>query len=357
MRQGNLNEGSIIMRVSSRWVIWLFSAVLLLLVTIALFGSLPERYLGDLGTRMRNTLYVPLLMVGQRPFTLLFLVQIAIFIVALGLISRFAMRILERQIMIHTALAASQQYAVARILSYLIFLLGGLIGLESLGLNLSSLLVVGGALGLGVGLGLQPIVTNFVAGLILLVEQPVRMGDRIELAGLYGDIVAIKSRCTWVKTNENVVIIVPNSEFIEKQVTNWTANDRRVRVAMPVGVSYDSDPEMIREMLVREATGHSDVMKAPAPEVIFLGFGDSTLDFELRIWTEQQVQTPVRLKSDLYYAIFAACRKTGVELAFPQRDLHIRSISKQATEVWLAGIARNSESISDKPDSSAPPKG
>ena len=344
------------MRISGRWMIWLLFAALLFLVGIDVSGSLQLPGFGELGTRTRSYLHAPLFAMGHKPVTLLFLVQIAIFFVALVLISRFALRILERRVMVHTSLAAAQQYAVSRILSYLLFILGVLIGLQSLGLDLSSLLVLGGALGLGVGLGLQPIVTNFVAGLILLVEQPVRLNDRIEIGSLQGDIVAIKGRSTWVRTNDNVVIIVPNSEFIEKQVTNWTANGRQVQLGVPVGVSYDSDPEMIREMLVREAGRHPDVLRDPAPNVLFIGFGDSTLNFELRVWTERQVQTPRLLKSDLYFSIWTACKQAGVDIAFPQRDLHIRSISKEAAEVLMGGMMRNSEQplqASSVPDANA----
>jgi small-conductance mechanosensitive channel len=329
------------MRTSGRWWIWLLSFVLVALIVLEMFGSLPERLLGGLGIRVRHQLHAQLFLIGHKPVTLFFILQIGIFIVALGLISRFAMSILERRVMRHTSLAASQQYAVSRILSYLIFLLGMLIGLESLGLNLSSLVVVGGALGLGVGLGLQTIVSNFVAGLILLVEQPVRLGDRINVGGLLGDIIAIKGRSTWVRTNENVVIIVPNSEFIEKQVTNWTANDRRVRLSVQIGVSYDSDPKTIQKLLLKEAADHEDVLQTPSPDVMFLGYGDSTINFELRVWTERHVQTPTQLKSDLYFAIFEACRQAGVEIAFPQRDLHIRSISPEAASVWMGRAAQN----------------
>lgn len=328
------------MSISHRRVLsFVFSALLLLLVGIDLFGSLWAPLLGDLGRKLRHTLYAPLFTLGHTSITLLFLSQIAIFIVALGLLSRFTLRVLESKVMIHTSLAVSQQYAVARILSYLIFVLGGIVGLEVLGLNLSSLVVVGGALGLGVGLGLQPIITNFVAGVILLVEQPVRIGDRVELGSLYGDIIAIKGRSTWVRTGDNVVIIVPNSEFVEKQVTNWTANDWKVRVQVPVGVSYGSDPPMIQKMLLQIADAHPDVLKLPEPDVIFLGFGDNTLNFNLRVWTETQVRTTSRLKSDLYFAVFAACRDAGVEIAFPQRDLHLRSISEEAAEVLRGTFA------------------
>ena len=331
------------MRISKRWVIWLLlSAGLLVLVGIVLSGSFLAPYLGEAGMKLREGLHAPLFALGHQPVTALFLIEIVIFFVALGLISRFAMGLLARRVLVHTSLASAQQYAVSRILSYLIFVLGVLVGLQLLGLNLSSLVVVGGALGLGVGLGLQPIVSNFVAGLILLIEQPVRLGDRIDIGTLQGDVMSIRGRSTWVRTNDNVVIIVPNSEFIEKQVTNWTANDRRVRVSLPVGVSYDSDPEMIRELLRREAGKHPDVLAEPAPDVMFMELGDSTLNFELRVWTERHVQTPTKLKSDLYFSIWTACKQAGVEIAFPQRDLHLRSISKEAAEVLMNSVQRNS---------------
>lgn len=341
------------MRVSKKLLIWLLLfAALFILVGLDLSGGFMAPHLGMAGAKLRYGLHAPLFALGRTSFTLLFLVQIAIFIVVLGLISRFAMRFLERRVLVHTSLASGQQYAASRILSYLFFVMGVLIGLQVLGLNLSSLLVVGGALGLGVGLGLQPIVSNFVAGLILLIEQPVRLGDRIDIGSLQGDIIAIRGRSTWVRTNDNVVIIVPNSEFIEKQVTNWTANDRRVRVALPVGVSYDSDPDLIRELLRQEGGKHPDVLAQPPPDVMFIGFGDSTLNFELRVWTERHVQTPTKLKSDLYFSIWTACKEAGVEIAFPQRDLHLRSISKEAVEMLASSVLKK---VSPTPSSEQQP--
>jgi len=328
------------MRLSNRRIMWLLSAALLVLVGLGLFGSSLAPLLGDLGKTLQHRLYASLFHLGHKPITTIFIIQVATFVVALSLVARFSMHLLERRILIHTPLAIAQQYALARVTSYLIFLLGGLIGLKSLGLDLSSLVVVGGALGLGIGLGLQTIVSNFVAGLILLVEQPVRIGDRIQVGELYGDVVAIKGRSTWIRTNDNVVIIVPNSEFIERRVTNWTANDRRVRLAVPVGVSYESDPEAIRGILLEAAGSHRDVLKEPCPEVIFLAFGENTLNFELRIWTEQHVRTPKNLISDLNFSIFAACSKAGVELSFPQRDLHIRSIDPEAAAALAASLGK-----------------
>ena len=125
-----------------------------------------------------------------------------------------------------------------------------------------------------------------------------------------------------------MAIIVPNSEFINQRVTNWTANDRQVRISLPVGVSYESDPKVVRDVILAVARSHADVLAEPSPEVIFAELEESSLNFELRVWTIQQVQTPTRLKSDLYFAVFEAFRKEGIEIPFPQRDLHIRSISE-----------------------------
>ena len=155
----------------------------------------------------------------------------------------------------------------------------------------------------------------------------IKVGDRVEIENLTGDVVQIAARSTWVRTNDNVVIIVPNSEFTGQRVTNWTANDRSVRIKLQVGTSYSSDPEEVRGLLLQVADGHPDVLPDPAPDVIFTDFGDSSLDFELRVWTTRQVRTPFILKSDLYFAIFKLFQEKDIELPFPQRDLHLRSIS------------------------------
>jgi small-conductance mechanosensitive channel len=305
--------------------------LLLLLIAFGAFGTWFAPELGNAGARLQHALTAPFFTVGGMSITVFFLLKMAAFVVFLTLVSHFTMTLLENRILTHTPLEEGQRYAVARVVSYLVFILGLIIGLQSLGVNLNSLVVVGGALGIGVGFGLQAIVGNFVAGLVLLLEQPVKLGDRVEVGGTFGDVVQMRSRSTWIQTNENVVIIVPNSEFINQRVINWTANDRQVRISLPVGVSYDSDPKVVRELLSRIATQHPDVLENPAPEIVFLDFGDSSLDFELRVWTIRQVQTPLRLKSDLYFAIFEAFREHGIEIPFPQRDLHLRSVSPQAS--------------------------
>lgn len=269
--------------------------------------------------------------IGNLPVTPLFVIKAVAYIILLTLAAHLGRKILQERILTRTSLDEGLRYAVAVGASYVIFFFGAVVGLQSLGLDLSSVAFLGGAVGLGIGVGLQSVANNFVSGLILLAERPIKVGDRVEIENLTGDVVKIAARSSWVRTNDNVVIIVPNSEFTTKRVTNWTANDRSVRLTLAVGTSYSSDPEQVRRLLLQVAGSHPDVLTNPAPDVIFTDFGDSSLDFELRVWTTNQVRTPYILKSDLYFAIFDLFKREEIELPFPQRDLHIRSISVPLT--------------------------
>jgi len=306
-----------------RLVLWLVFAVGLL---AALWWLAPQ-LLARLDADVARLLAEPLFQLGELAVSPLLVFKLLLFLVLLTLAARLTRRFLRDKVLSRTSMDAGQRYALGRIAGYAVFVLGLIIGLQSVGADLSSLVVVGGALGIGVGFGLQNIVSNFVSGLVLLVERPIKLGDRVEVGDTYGDVVRIAGRSTWVRTNDNVVIIIPNSEFINSRVTNWTANDRQVRFSLPVGVSYGSDPEKVRQILLEVARRHPDVMADPGPEALFLGFGDSSLDLSLRVWTINQVQTPRRLKSDLYFAIFRAFREQGIEIPFPQRDLHLKSVA------------------------------
>ena len=204
-----------------------------------------------------------LLNIGSLSITPLFLLKACFFVFLLITTSSILQRVLFSRLFSHLPIAESQKFALGRFSTYLFFLGGLFIGLQSLGVNLNSLVVFGGAVGVGIGLGLQNVVSNFVAGLILLVEQPIRIGDRIEIKETFGDVVKIAARSTWIRTNDNVVIIVPNSDFINSPVTNWTANDPNVRISITVGVGYSSNPEQVRELLLQAAATHSDVLADP----------------------------------------------------------------------------------------------
>ena len=275
--------------------------------------------IGGLNAGTRHVLLYSFFEIGGLAITPVFLIKASVFLTLLVTISHLIQKLLLSRVLKHVNIGESQKFALGRFLTYALFLGGIFIGLQSLGVNLSSLVVFGGAVGVGVGLGLQNVVSNFVAGLILLVEQPIRIGDRIETKDTLGDVVRIAARSTWIRTNDNVVIIVPNSDFINNSVTNWTVNDARVRIGVPVGVGYSSDPEEVREMLLAAAQAHPAVLKDPAPDVIFTDYGDNSINFTLRVWTELRAHTPLVLKSDLYFALFKAFGERGVELPFPQR--------------------------------------
>ena len=281
--------------------------------------------LDGINDQTRHALGYTLLKVGSISITPLFLIKAAVFVTLLILLSRLLQSVVLTRLLRHIHIAEAQKFALGRFVTYLFFLVGMFVGLQSLGVNLNSLVIFGGAVGVGVGLGLQNVVSNFVAGLILLIEQPIRIGDRIEVKDTLGDVVRIAARSTWIRTNDNIVIVVPNSDFISNATINWTGNDSMVRVALPVGVGYGSDPDVVRELLLQVARADANVLKDPEPDVMFTDYGDNSLNFALRVWTEVHTHTPQILKSDLYFAVFRLFKEHKIELPFPQRDLHIRS--------------------------------
>ena len=188
----------------------------------------------------------------------------------------------------------------------------------------ASVWVVAGALGVGIGFGLQNIVANFVAGLVLLFERPIEVGDRVTVQDVEGNVRDINFRATTVLTTDNITVIVPNSQFLNNPVTNWSHGDPRVRIHVPVGVAYGSDVEKVTRSLLGVAAATEGVLKDPAPSVFFRDFGDSSLDFELLVWIDQPARH-IQIRSRINYAIDAAFRKEGIEIPFPQRDMHVRS--------------------------------
>jgi small-conductance mechanosensitive channel len=199
--------------------------------------------------------------------------------------------------------------------------------IQATGIDLSALTVLAGALGVGIGFGLQNVTNNFISGIIILFERPIKVGDRVELPelnNLTGDVINISARSTTINTNDNITIVVPNSKFVSDTVINWSYNDGNVRVSIPVGVAYKEDPEVIREILVDVAKAHPGVLTKPEPDVLFDEYGDSSLNFLLRIYTNRYSRTPRILKSELYFAIFRKFKEKGIEIPFPQRDVYIK---------------------------------
>lgn len=273
---------------------------------------------------LRKVLDLPLLTLGGFTITLGGLLYALLFLVLLiwvsGLIRRVAVRLLQRGGRVDIGVAQ----AVGSIIRYVVVLLGLLIGIQTAGIDLTTLNVLAGAVGLGVGFGLQNIASNFISGLILLVGRPIKVGDRIEVAGVEGDVIAIGGRATTVLTNDNIAIIVPNSRFVSETVVNWSHNDRRVRFKIPVQVAYGTDVRLAERLLVEVAQADPDVLDAPPPTVRFVEFGDSGLKLELRAWSSTLIQRKGLLISNLNFAIYAKFAEHGIEIPFPQRVVHLR---------------------------------
>ncbi len=221
-------------------------------------------------------------------------------------------------------------HAVGTIFRYVFVFIGLLVIIQSTGIDLSALTVLAGALGVGIGFGLQNVTNNFLSGIIILFERPIKIGDRVELPeleNLTGDVVNISARSTTIVTNDNIAILIPNSKFVSDSVINWSYTDANVRFNIPVGVAYKEDPKVIRKILIDVAKEHPGVLKYPEPDVLFDEFGDSSLNFLLRIWTTKFSRTPRVLRSELYYDIFEKFKEKGIEIPFPQRDVYIKQFS------------------------------
>lgn len=270
-------------------------------------------------------LQFPLLHLGGGELTVLNLLKLVAWLLAVVLIERGLRKWVLALLLVRTQLQPASQFAIARIFGYSFIAFGSYLGLQFAGIDLSSLALLAGAIGVGLGFGLQNIISNFVSGIIILVERPITLGDRVEVGGVEGRVTKISLRSTTVVTNDNITIIVPNSDFITSRVTNWSHGDPKVRFRIPVGVAYGTDPEMLRKLLVGVARQHPLVLAAPEPELRFTGFGESSLDFQLLVWTQELSHRPGRLRSDLYFAIEAALRANKIEIPFPQRDVHIRT--------------------------------
>src|SRR4051794_31129133 len=233
-------------------------------------------------------------------------------------------RLLFERFLKDTGLDRSLQYAIAQIVSNIVLIVGVFVVLENTGIHLAALTVFAGAAGVGVGFGLQNIASNFISGLVILAERPITIGDRVEVAGIIGQVEQIRARSTVIVTNDNIATIVPNTKFIDSPVTNWAYGDPRVRFRIPIGVAYGSDVKKVSEALIAAGGSNPHVLEHPAPSVFLKEFGESSINFELVVWSSEMSHRPSRFKSDLNFAIEEKLRHAGIEIPFPQRDVHIR---------------------------------
>ncbi|MFD1020721.1 mechanosensitive ion channel family protein [Thalassobacillus hwangdonensis] len=232
------------------------------------------------------------------------------------------------------------QFTFDKVFHYIVMVLAVIISLSTVGFELSALTVFAGVIGVGIGFGLQNIASNFISGIIILFERPIKVGDRVIVNDIIGDVVRINMRATVIKTLDNEHIIVPNSYFLEEHVINRSYSDKLMRLVMPVGVAYGSDVEKVKHALMQVAADEAEVSKTvlrhPEPFVYFKEFGDSSLNFELFVWISNP-QHVIMVRSNLNFRIDAIFREKGIEIPFPQRDLHLRSVDQHVLE----GILNN----------------
>jgi small-conductance mechanosensitive channel len=269
------------------------------------------------------------LAVGELEISLGDILALALALIVSVYLSRFVRYVLDEDVLPRLALPRGVPYAISTSAFYVVLMFGVFASLAAAGIDLSRFALLAGALGVGIGFGLQNVVNNFVSGLILLFERPIKTGDTIAVGELMGEVRRIGIRSSTVRTWEGAEVIVPNANLVSDQVINWTLSDHQRRINVEVGVRYGTDPERVLALLLEIAEANDRILERPEPTALFLGFGASSLDFRLRAWTAH-MDSWVQIRSDLTVAVNRALAEAGIEIPFPQRDLHLRSVDAAA---------------------------
>ena len=281
----------------------------------------------DLQYFFNEVLDFTLFQINEKPITvfnvIVFILAISVFIF-IGVMLR---RTLNKKILNRFKIDEGTSYTLSRITQYIVIVIGALISFQIVGIDLSGLAVIFGLLSVGIGFGLQNVTANFISGLIILFERPISVGDRVTVSNIEGDVTEINIRSTKVRTVNNISIIVPNSEFVSKDVINYSHGDPTYRLDINVGVSYGSDLDNVLKAMKEVADENSDVQQNPKAEVHLIEFGDSSWNMQLRAWIADVKDYP-RIRNELNKAIVRKFRDYDIEIPFPQRDLHVRSSVK-----------------------------
>ncbi len=288
---------------------------------------------------------------GKTEVTLWSLLYFFISLILLVYFSTKLRDLLANRILLKYKIEIGVRQSIASITRYTLIFIGLVIIFQTAGIDFSALGFVAGAIGVGIGFGLQEITNNFISGIIILFERPIKVGDRIEVQStgyrrkkaqiggaasrkkdesnkstIRGDVVKISSRATTIVTNDNISILVPNSDLINSSVTNWSHNQDLVRLNLPVHVSHNEDPEVINKLLLEIVKENPGVLNNPSSDVLFDEMGERALTFNLRVWTKEYVHRPNVLKSQIYYSISKSFKERNIQVPFPQIDLHIKSL-------------------------------
>lgn len=265
----------------------------------------------------------PLFSIGKTPISFVSVLTCIGFIILAFILSAVLRRILTK-VYEKRHIDSGTQHALNRLLHYVIIALGIFLAVDNLGVSLSAIAAVGGVLLVGIGFGLQDLAKDFISGIILLIERPIRKGDFIEVDEFKGSVMEIGLRATLINTYDDIEILIPNGKLVNDVVINRIYQEKYYRIRINVGVAYGSDTERVRDILISVARAHPNILEKPEPIVFFEHFKDSYLDFRLMGWLDNARLEP-RVKSDLHYAVDKAFREAGIEIAFPQLDLHFRN--------------------------------
>ncbi len=309
------------LRRAARWIgsiVWIIVVLELLAVRTTLFETIWE----TLGSELK---------IGSFAITLSNILAFVVAVWASFLLSRFIRFTLEEDVYPRFSISRGLPYAISTVLHYALIVLGFLLALAIIGIDLTKFTIIAGAFGVGIGFGLQNIVNNFVSGIILLFERPVNVGDTVQVGTDLGDLTKIGLRASVIRTLDGSEVIVPNGNLVSEKVVNWTLSDQQRRLEIDVGVAYGTDPRLVVELLKKVGAGAPNVLEVPGPSALFLGFGDSSLDFQLRVWTDKFTEW-VAVKSEISLAVHDALRDAQIEIPFPQRDIHIIAADENAGE-------------------------
>lgn len=309
---------------SSTVAFWLisFMQVAVYITGAALIGAVWGIPLSDIWTITYNLLTG--INVGGVTISFADILEAILVFIATLFIFRLIKRLLSDTVLPQTRLDAGVQYSIATVFGYVGIITAVLLAATTLGVEFQSLLIIAGALSVGIGFGLQNIANNFISGLILLFERPIKVGDLIEIGDTLGHITHINVRRTEVETFQRAEVMIPNSELVATSVINWTHSDRKARIEINVGVAYGSNTELVRETLLAAAKNVEKIVTWPSPDVLFLDFGDSSLNFQLRCFTSD-VSTRITTSSSLRFEIDRLFREAGIVIPFPQRVIHMAS--------------------------------
>lgn len=275
-------------------------------------------------SRLADTFTSDTIPLGNNPISILDIFRALLLVLLVFLLAQIIASAIKRRILQETGINRGVQEAIAVFLRYGLILIGTLVVLQAAGINISSLAIIASALGVGAGLGLQNIVKDISSGLVLVFERPVQVGEFVQIGEQTGTVERIGARSAEIRTLDQISIIVPNSQFLEQEVVNWSHRNPISRIRIPVGVSYNSNPEDVRNILLKTGNAHEDVLVTPPPQVLFMRLGDSAFEFELLVWVAQPSRQFI-IKSDLLFMLTKAFRQENIEIPYPQRDIHIIS--------------------------------